>query len=806
MLVSMRRRLAWAVIGGMSAVAMAVVYTFWVNPQINGPLGLGRFNEEVVRARVLATAGSLLEHSEGISVRLSQNTDRSSLRRMQQLFGLRAANYWAERKVPIQRWEYKIYSKGEALSNLALFQQPKPILEAEVSSSGRILALTIPPRGKSAPSKLSPDQALSRAEKLLRLLGVDVGTLTLTSTVSGERKGKQTFDFEWKQPIGKMPGLVNKFSVRLQAGYLTSFKRTYLFAETQQPSIWDGVIYPILFGATWLFLALVFIFLLVQKLHRDEVDFKHAVWFGVLAGVLTLVHSASNFGRNILGSLVAAMVLSLASALFFGLLWAVCESLLRRRFDEKLRSVDLVFQRVWNIRDTGYGLLVAGSAGLMLLALPVAIFVLAEKWPLLPIIFLPIKLSFNNLGFPGILLGNVLLGPIPEVFLVGTVFLGGVFPLLRIRFSRSTSAVLFSLVFALAVVHTLSIGPPLIAFAVALAVGAVLFFTMESFGWLAGVFALYLPLAVMRTALLLTARGQSILMQGWLSLALILALLFALAYAALFGRSISNVESYEPEYILRVRERERFARELEIAKGVQEKFLPKEYPVIPGFFLATRCIPAMEVGGDYFDFLPLPGGKWLLLLGDVSGKGVKAAFYMTLTKGILHAVSSEAVDHKEIFRRLNNVFRQQSEPGVFLTLCAAILDPAKSEVEIISAGHNPPILLRNGHPEMLSPKGLVLGVMDDDFFLKSLHEISMDLAEGDCLILYTDGVSEAMNKKREEYGMERFGAVLERVGQGTEKEVLEAILTDVAGFQAGGPQADDITLMVLRAGLRGGTG
>jgi sigma-B regulation protein RsbU (phosphoserine phosphatase) len=258
------------------------------------------------------------------------------------------------------------------------------------------------------------------------------------------------------------------------------------------------------------------------------------------------------------------------------------------------------------------------------------------------------------------------------------------------------------------------------------------------------------------------------------------------------------VQSYEPEYLLRIRERERFARELEIAKGVQERFLPKETPVIPGFSLATRCVPAMEVGGDYYDFLPLPGDKWLLLIGDISGKGVRAAFYMTLTKGILHAISSFEGDHSGILRRLNRIFGALSEPGIFLTLCAVVLDPKTRDVQLLSAGHNPPFLVRKDAVQVLHPKGLVLGLMNDDFFVKSLTDVHMTLRPGDTLVLYTDGVTEAMDKQCQEFGMERLQDSLERAEGMEARELLEAVVEDVVRFQNGGPQADDMTLLVLK--------
>ncbi len=206
----------------------------------------------------------------------------------------------------------------------------------------------------------------------------------------------------------------------------------------------------------------------------------------------------------------------------------------------------------------------------------------------------------------------------------------------------------------------------------------------------------------------------------------------------------------------------------------------------------------MEVGGDYYDYLPLPDGKWLLLLGDISGKGVKAAFYMTLAKGILHAIVFSEGYHTEILRRLNLVFGSQSEPGIFLTLCALVLDPATRDVQILSAGHNPPFLLNEDGAKVLKPRGLVLGLMNDEVFLKSLRDVQMKLEPGDSLVLYTDGVTEAMDRDCQEFDMERLQRSLGKVRDGDPETVLSAVVKDVERFQNGAPQADDLTIMVVK--------
>jgi serine phosphatase RsbU (regulator of sigma subunit) len=789
-----RRKGVWIL--GLLALAVAAAYSLRVSPDVNAPLGLDRFDESTVREKVLATSTRLLETSGPLDVRLTQNSDTDNLRRMQVLFGFRATSYWTSKEVPIQRWGYRVYAR-EPLGSLNPLQPRPPLLEAEVSSGGQILALSIPPKKTLAPQRLEPGEALEAAQRLLRVLGVDVGQLTLTSTRTGEEEGRQTFDFGWKQPVRGLPGLSYHYSVQLQSGFLTSFEKSPLLAEEEQPDLMRNLVAPLLSGGVWFFLALAALFFLIQKLRRDEVDLRHAQKVALIAGTLTFLRFVSSPSGGLVETLLGAALVSLLSALLFGLLWAVVESFLRQSFGEKLRCADLLLDGHLGVRDTARDLLWASSLGMLLLAIPCLIHAAALALESPSITLMPVNLNFSNLRFPGGLVGNALLGPLPSAFLLATAFLGVIYPLVRSRLSALQAGAVFSVLFALAIEPILPYGPPPVGYAAAFLTGLAFFLGMEWSGIVAALAVLYLPAAFSNVTLLLTAHAPTVLIQGWLGAGLLVAGAAGTAYVALFGKPAAGIRAYEPEYLVRMRERERFARELEIAKGLQERFLPKVRPAIPGFSVATACVPAMEVGGDYFDFLPLPGGQWLLLLGDISGKGVKAAFYMTMTKGLLHAITLSESGHLEILRRLNRLFRSQSEPGIFLTLIAVILDPATRGVRLVSAGHNPPLLVSSNEARVLTPRGLVLGLMPDETFLSSLKDVQMTLRPGEKLLLYTDGVTEAMNGDCEEYSLDRLQERVAGAGTLGAEDLVGLILDDVARFQGEARQADDLTVLVL---------
>jgi serine phosphatase RsbU (regulator of sigma subunit) len=247
-------------------------------------------------------------------------------------------------------------------------------------------------------------------------------------------------------------------------------------------------------------------------------------------------------------------------------------------------------------------------------------------------------------------------------------------------------------------------------------------------------------------------------------------------------------------------EREYLLSEFALAREAQEGMLPDEPPRVPGYSLAARCIPAREVGGDLFDFLPLPGGRLGLCVADVSGKGVPAALYMTLTKGMLAAEQDIGSQPRQLARTLNAHLLATGKRRTFVTLILAVLSPETGGVEIVRAGHNPALLwrARTGEAAALQPRGIGLGLAADSLFNRSLDVYPMDLEAGDVLLLYSDGLTEAMNHRREMYGERRLEHAMARYANRPGPEVMAGILEDVERFTADAPSHDDLTLLVVK--------
>jgi Stage II sporulation protein E (SpoIIE) len=246
--------------------------------------------------------------------------------------------------------------------------------------------------------------------------------------------------------------------------------------------------------------------------------------------------------------------------------------------------------------------------------------------------------------------------------------------------------------------------------------------------------------------------------------------------------------------------REALMREFSIAHRVQKQMLPDEPPVIPGCSVSASCQPAQEVGGDLFDFLKLPDGRWTIGVGDVSGKGVPAALYMTLTKGLLMATTQDSNDLVDIIGHVNHHIHSATEKKTFVTMALGAFDSDTLAFEHVRAGHNPIVWRRplDDATSLLNAPGVGLGIVSDRLFRRGVKLDRLQLTAGDALVFYSDGVTEAMNSEREQFGEERLMAAVKEADGLDAGGVRERIVDRVHEFLSGIAPQDDMTIVVLR--------
>lgn len=247
-------------------------------------------------------------------------------------------------------------------------------------------------------------------------------------------------------------------------------------------------------------------------------------------------------------------------------------------------------------------------------------------------------------------------------------------------------------------------------------------------------------------------------------------------------------------------DRERLEHELQLASEIQQRFQPTAPPIVPGYELQGISFSCYEIGGDYYDFIEREDGRMVVALGDVSGKGTAAALLMSSLHAAVHA---QAASHSSIVETIRNVNRYLAEnipSNRFVTLFYAELDPKTGALSFVNAGHNPPIIVHDsGTVEHLSSGGLPLGIIANTEY----REGRTQLSHGDVLVIYSDGVSEAVNPAGEEFGPERLYQVVAQNLNASASGIRDRIESALSKFAQGTPANDDITLVIVKRQAKG---
>jgi len=254
---------------------------------------------------------------------------------------------------------------------------------------------------------------------------------------------------------------------------------------------------------------------------------------------------------------------------------------------------------------------------------------------------------------------------------------------------------------------------------------------------------------------------------------------------------IENARLYEGEKaLLSLQEEMRMARDIQIG------LLPNHEPEVLGFQISATNLPAKSVGGDYYDFITLSSNKLRFCIGDITGKGMPAAMLMANLQATLRSQIMVFEDCINCIKGTNKQLYRSTEPSKFATLFYGILDPAVGRLEYVNGGHDAPLLFRknSSEPDLLHSTGLLLGVLEETEYLME----SVTLQPGDVLVLFTDGITEAMNAAGEEFGLENLIDVAKNTYNKPPSEIVNAILSAVKLHANKTPQSDDITLMVIK--------
>lgn len=259
------------------------------------------------------------------------------------------------------------------------------------------------------------------------------------------------------------------------------------------------------------------------------------------------------------------------------------------------------------------------------------------------------------------------------------------------------------------------------------------------------------------------------------------------------GIAIENARLIKEEL-----EKAKLENEMNVARRIQQSLLPARSPEIPGLDIAGISLPALSVGGDYFDYIKLDDHRFMIAVGDVSGKGVSAALYMSKIQGMIQIASRLYKSPREILIEVNQWMYHGMERQSFVTMIVGVVDLKKRTMTICRAGHNPAIAMHEGMLQLIRCKGLGVGLVPDETFEKNLEEETTALDAGNTFVFYTDGVTEAMNGRHDEFGEERLYELVQTKKDQTSGELLNAIVDEVNAFCHGVEQHDDITVVIVK--------
>ncbi|CAN5190098.1 hypothetical protein BH20VER2_BH20VER2_02940 [soil metagenome] len=247
-------------------------------------------------------------------------------------------------------------------------------------------------------------------------------------------------------------------------------------------------------------------------------------------------------------------------------------------------------------------------------------------------------------------------------------------------------------------------------------------------------------------------------------------------------------------------EKKRLDHDLQIAREIQRILLPSESPEIAGFEISGINIPASQVSGDYFDYIKIDEERLGVAIADVSGKGVPASLIMAICRSVLRSQAPENSSPAEVLKKVNRQLYPDIKEDMFISMAYLVLDHIRATVTLARAGHDAPLLYRAATGELtpVKPPGLVLGIDSGSVFDRITGDFDVPLERDDCLILYTDGVTEALDGNGDEFGPERMMQSVRATAEFGPAAVIQRLIDDLRSFVGATPQNDDITLIVIR--------
>jgi len=674
-----------------------------------------------------------------------------------------------------------------------------------------------------------PGAVLTQAEAqvvleafLTKTMGINLEEYELLEVSSDRQKARTDYTFNYYSTFD-FPGSIQLRLRTIIRGNVVDHVTTYYSVperftldsvqELSTERILIAIVSPTIFIIVFILLSIQYIL----RFHAGEIAIKAPVIVGlVYAGVMTLLGVNAfdiwaHFGGEIspllrmIGYTLIWSLVGVLGAVMILEAWSVGDSLVRERWGAKLLRFDKIAQGRILFPSLWPSMLVGTMAG----------FVLTGLWALLAFLAVTHAGAWTETKSVDFLFSSYL----PAFEVVGEGFTDALFytflgPLFLLAFFKKylrpfrSSAINTGLaVLCMAVLISFSqsvvpIYPMHWRLIISLLTSVIVGWVFVRYD-LSAVFVSIFVLSILPYGFsLLIAANTFFMVSGVIAYGVAMLPLVVGAVAFMRGRELTPEEIAEkPSYVHLITARERMAHELEIARSVQMSLLPKSIPLAEGFDIAGVCLPAFEVGGDYYDFFQLGDGKIGIAIGDVSGKGVPAAIYMTLTKGILQSCATGSSSPREVLNNLNKQMYLNIERNSFVSVFYGVLDMRRQVICFARAGHNPAILAQRDNDKnlLLIPQGIAVGLEAGEKFYEVLQEQEVQLHSGDVLTFYTDGFTEARSRSGDEFGEDRLLTLLAANKHRSANAIIQEVVRSVREYIGLVPQIDDMTMVVVKA-------
>ncbi len=664
---------------------------------------------------------------------------------------------------------------------------------------------------RGLPLLLSSKRARSLASYYIDKTGWDIHTLTFDSISVQRIHNVRAANVRYRS-INPKTGQKLRLNITVApTGALMNMEAHYYTGQNQQKI--SGFIWKVVRNVIIFLLILAAIIIFIFRIRSGAIDTPSSLIFAIVMGVIFLggfflrITNAYNlFSRNallhesiLLYLLITGVVVSAFVTVGFFMLFGIADSVTRQYWPHKLSTYDYLRRK--QVFNKPIGLLIVRSVWLS--------FILCGIWMILVHIFPHASLSTSlsdastiflktNTVWPslGLFLSNSLMSAwfVPGIFLV----LGGL--ILGKTHQRWLSGIIIVLASGILLPLYMHINPISIRLLVNIILGVILLFIYFEWDFLTLLLSLFLLLGWMVSA------------SGWIAanspdknvfivFAACTFVLLLIGFAGVFfGEEKPARGEYEPAYVEELAQEQRIKQELHIARDVQQSFLPAQIPTLENLDIAAVCLPANETGGDYYDLIRLDEHRVAVAIGDVIGKGIEAAFYMTLIKGMLHTLCRELTSPVEILSKINQLFYDNSAKRTFISLIFGVIDTRQKTFTLVRAGHNPILHVQSstGKIDILKPDGMGLGLTKDEIFDNKISEIKLSITEDDLFLLYTDGIVEALNQAHQFYGTDNLIELIKEQKDNSASKVVNAVTRSVNRFIGSARRHDDMTLMAIR--------